>query len=74
MIHDRESSYGKLLDFLELPDSGEMREFFNSKMSPISASSGRWRENLNEELFLEEYAKMLNRLEDVGVDLSRYRP
>ncbi|KGA14328.1 hypothetical protein GM50_20060, partial [freshwater metagenome] len=23
--------------------------------------------------FLEEYAKMVNRLEDAGVDLSRYR-
>lgn len=73
VINDRESSYGKLLDFLELPDSVEMREFFNSKISPISASSGRWRENLNNEIFLEEYAKMVNRLEDAGVDLSRYR-
>ncbi len=73
VINDRKSSYGKLLNFLELPDSDQMREFFNLQMSPISASSGRWRENLNNELFLEEYARMLNRLEDAGVDLSRYR-
>ncbi|MCF8534631.1 MAG: sulfotransferase [Candidatus Nanopelagicaceae bacterium] len=73
VINDRKSSYGKLLNFLELPDSDQMREFFNSKMSPISASSGRWRANLNNELFLEEYAKMVNRLEDAGLDFNGYR-
>lgn len=73
VIHDRESSYGRLLNFLELPDSGEMREFFNSKMSQSSASSGRWLVNLNKPEFLEEYAKMLKRLEDEGIDLTRYR-
>lgn len=73
VINDRNSSYGKLLNFLELPDSDQMREFFNSKMSPISASSGRWRANLNNELFLEEYAKMVNRLEDAGLDFNGYR-
>ena len=73
VIHDRESSICKLLNFLKLPDSDQMRDFFNSKMSPVSASSGRWRDNLNDERFLEEYAKMLNRLEDAGIELARYR-
>jgi hypothetical protein len=43
---DRESEYGRVLDFLEVDDDPGMREFFEDQMRPAAAHLGRWREGL----------------------------
>ena len=45
---DREATYARLLEFLELSDEPPMREFFESEMTPENAHRDRWREGLSE--------------------------
>ncbi len=45
---DREGTYGRLLEFLELSDEPAMREFFDSEMTPENAHRDRWREGLSD--------------------------
>jgi sulfotransferase family protein len=45
---DREASYSRLLEFLDLADEPAMRAFFDSEMTPENAHRGRWREGLGE--------------------------
>jgi hypothetical protein len=45
---DREATYSRLLDFLQLDDEAPMREFFETEMTPENAHRDRWREGLSE--------------------------
>ena len=45
---EREASYARLLEFLELADESRMREFFATEMTPENAHRDRWREGLSE--------------------------
>ena len=45
---DREATYARLLEFLDLPHEQSMREFFESEMTPANAHRARWREGLSE--------------------------
>ncbi len=43
---DREGSYRRLVDYLELDDDAPMRRYFDAKISPEAAHFGRWRERM----------------------------
>ena len=45
---DREGTYGRLLEFLELDHEPAMREFFESEMTVENTHRDRWREGLSE--------------------------
>ncbi|HEX6117612.1 MAG TPA: sulfotransferase [Solirubrobacterales bacterium] len=45
---EREASYARLLEFLEIADEPPMREFFETEMTPENAHRDRWREGLSE--------------------------
>jgi hypothetical protein len=46
VLADRERSYARLLEFLELPEDPAMRAFFESEVGPERAHVGRWRTEL----------------------------
>lgn len=43
VVHQREATYMKLLDFLELDDEPAMRKYFNTKMPPEKMHENRWK-------------------------------
>jgi hypothetical protein len=66
---DREASYARVLDFLELDDEPAMREFFEEKMNADAAHRERWREGLDDAAQAEItriYEDTLDRLEAEG--------
>ena len=64
---DRESSYGRLLDFLEVDDDVAMAEFFEDQMHPAAAHVARWREGLGR----IERARVQRRYESALAALER---
>jgi Sulfotransferase family len=45
--HDRERTFARLLEFLEIDDPGPMREFFDSEISAERAHVGAWRQRMS---------------------------
>jgi hypothetical protein len=71
---DRERAYGELLEFLELDDEPDMREFFTQQMNADAAHRERWREGLDQaeqEQVRERYDDALAQLEREGHHSAR---
>lgn len=67
VINDRLNTYNKLLKFLGLKDSAEMQIFFDSKITSIAASTGRWKSEISDPIFDNNFKEMLRRLQNLGV-------
>ncbi len=67
-IHNRDESYRKLLSFLKLEDSSEMRKFFEEELTERKASSGRWKEEISSPEFDVAYSQLENRLKSYFLD------
>ncbi|MBA2763230.1 MAG: sulfotransferase [Thermoleophilaceae bacterium] len=70
---DREGSYRRLLDFLEIEDEPGMREYFDSKMTADRANLDRWRTDIDEaeqEKLTHDYGKALARLVGDGIAVA----
>ena len=67
VITNREGEYQRLLNFLQINDSADMRMFFNDAMNAQDASSGRWRSEIIEPTFATEFDLMLERLTSQGI-------
>jgi hypothetical protein len=67
VTNDRLSTYNKLLKFLGLKDSAEMQIFFDSNITSIAASTGRWKSEISDPIFDNYYKEMLRRLQNIGV-------
>jgi hypothetical protein len=67
VMNDRLNTYNKLLKFLGLKDSAEMQIFFDSKITSIAASTGRWNSEISDPIFDNYYKEMLGRLQNIGV-------
>jgi hypothetical protein len=67
-IHNRDESYRKLLSFLKLEDSSEMRKFFEEELTERNASSGRWKEEISSPEFDVAYSQLENRLKSYFLD------
>lgn len=67
VIHKREETYIQLLEFLDIEDSPNMKNFFNSKMTMEAASSGRWKSEVLDPNFDQKYSEMVERLKSIGV-------
>ncbi len=71
---DREASYARLLEFLELADEPAMREFFDSEMTAENAHRDRWRKGLSEPEQADEvasaYEAALDRARGRGLPLG----
>jgi hypothetical protein len=67
-ISSREVCYKKLLKFLDLSDSPEMKKFFEEQLTERNASSGRWREEISSPEFDAAYSQLENRLKTYFLD------
>jgi len=67
VINDRLNKYNKLLKFLGLKDSAEMQIFFDSKITSIAASTGRWKSEISDPIFDNNFKEMLRRLQNLGI-------
>jgi hypothetical protein len=67
---DRERTYGRLLDFLELDDEPGIREYFERHVTAENAHRDRWRDGLDpdaQEELQRHYERTLERLAGDGV-------
>tara|TARA_B110000503_G_C7168631_1_gene423168 strand:- start:5290 stop:6198 length:909 start_codon:yes stop_codon:yes gene_type:complete len=59
VIHDRDATHQKILDFLDLEDENEVRDFFNSQMNAQNLNENRWMKDFsNPEEMLERFQKI----------------
>jgi hypothetical protein len=66
---DREASYARILDFLEIADEPAMRAFFEAEMTAENAHRDRWREGLDQAgqaEVAEAYERALAEIEGEG--------
>jgi hypothetical protein len=66
VLVDREGTYGRLLEFLELDDEPAVRSFFDEDVTPRRAHIGRWRS----ELPADERERISALYEEVLADLA----
>jgi hypothetical protein len=67
---DREATYARLLDALEIDDAPAMRAFFETRMRAADAHIGRWREAMDaaeQRRFDARYRALVAELRDQGV-------
>ncbi len=65
-IGKREDTYEKLMRFLSISDSREMRKFFEEELTPENATSGRWKREISGPEFNTAYAQVEKKLEELS--------
>jgi len=65
-ISRREDTYEKLMSFLSISDSPEMRKFFEEELTPANATSGRWKQEISSPEFDAAYALLEKRLRELA--------
>lgn len=68
VVGDREGTYRKVLDFLQIEDEAGMREHFDNKMVPGKANLARWQIDLSESQQQELTSAYLRSLESLSRD------
>lgn len=77
VLHRREETYGRLLEFLGWRDEVDMHRWFVRSMTPERAHIGRWRSGLTDTEIAavdRAYGQALDRLLPKGVDLPSQVP
>jgi hypothetical protein len=73
LIHERDSTYKQMLDFLGLEDHQEMSTFFNTTMSAENGHPGRWATDIpaaQRDAFAARYEEIWHELHGRGLVLS----
>lgn len=71
VVHSRDQSYKNILNFLELDDAPEIREYFQEKMSTERLHIGRWRTEVKDpEHFDAKYYLLCKKLRSKGVEIK----
>jgi hypothetical protein len=68
--HDRERSFARVVEFLEIDDPAPMREYFDTEVSAERAHVGRWRERMapaDARLIDRRYRRLVRRLRRGGI-------
>jgi 3-oxoacyl-[acyl-carrier protein] reductase len=58
----------KLMTFLSISDSPEMRKFFEEELTPANATSGRWKQEISSPEFAAAYEALEQRLNSALTD------
>ena len=62
VIHQRDVTYRKILDFLGLEDELEVRSYFENQMQAEKMNENRWRKDFhNPEVILERFHELAGR-------------
>jgi hypothetical protein len=67
-INKREDTYQKVMSFLKISDSPEMRKFFEEELTPENATSGRWKREISSPEFDAAYEALEQRLSSALTD------
>ena len=70
VLLDREGSYGRLLDYLQIDDEPQMQSFFETELTAERAHLGRWGTELDEQgraQLTTAYREVLGSLRDEGI-------
>ena len=68
--HDREGTFARLVDFLELADPGPMRDYFEREISAERAHVGAWRQRMapaDARWVDRRYRRLLRRMQGQGI-------
>jgi hypothetical protein len=71
VYHDREGTFQRVVDFLEIEDPEPMRELFDRKITPRKAHVGQWRERMpppEARKVDRRYRRMIRGFERDGID------
>jgi hypothetical protein len=69
---DRQGTYSRIIEFLELDDDPGMRKFFDADLVPEKANIGRWKSDLEheeQESFTQRYEEILLELRDKEIPI-----
>lgn len=69
---DRESQYGRLLDFLGVEDEPKIRKYFDSEVDGERVTAQRWRDEITEPKFEAKFRKVYKELQDLGINTALY--
>lgn len=66
--HERDQTFQRIVDFVELSDSAKMYSYFSEEMQPKSAHSERWKNEIQDvEKFSQRYESILEELISKGL-------
>jgi hypothetical protein len=72
-IHNRESSYTKLLNFAGISDEERIRDFFDEKVRPENVRQGRWEKEVdNPREFDTRYREIVAELKEIDPSVPLY--
>jgi hypothetical protein len=70
---EREETYQKIHIFLDLPESNELRDYFEQILTSEKMSRGSWSKHVrNPKKFEARYTEVLKRLASKGIEIERY--
>jgi hypothetical protein len=70
---EREETYQKVHIFLDLPESNELRDYFEQILTSEKMSRGSWSKHVrNPKKFEARYTEILKRLASKGIEIERY--
>jgi hypothetical protein len=64
-IDNREETFRKLLGFLSLSDSPQIRMFFEDEVTPEKTTSGRWKDEISSHEFNAAYSRLEKRFHEL---------
>lgn len=70
--YDREGQYQRLLEFLAIEDSAEMRAFFDTEVEGRRVIESRWRAEIVDPGFERVFRKAYSELQEMGIQTSLY--
>ena len=72
VIHHREETFAKLLDFLDLPSHSSVDDYFDQEVLPERLNAGRWRdEPIDTAEFEVKYNAILENLSSQGIVIDK---
>lgn len=71
-IHNRDDTYGKLLEFLHLNHETKIDQYFEKEVLAEAVKSGRWRREVSDaDKYSLQYQKILSELYDMGLEPAK---
>lgn len=65
-IDNREETYRRLINFLGITDSPQMRKFYEEELTPENATSGRWEKEISSSEFNAAYLQLEKYLRELS--------
>jgi hypothetical protein len=71
IVHEREKTYGSLLNFFKLEDSPISQQYFADQLTAEKLHTGRWRSEIKDSVrFDAKYKALCKKLLSKGIDIK----